>query len=176
MDLKKVFLFVILPLIAGGALFLFFGESDEERLKKTTLQLLKSVSAPSVNQNPLALLGRVDKIGKHFHFDVEFKLETGGQVREGRSAGELRTLLLVYFKRRGSEVAEITAEELTVQKEAEGSGYLVRFTARGQRGKDRVSCKVSLIWIKEKKWFIKEAEVFSCSPEFFQGSFRDKNV
>ena len=171
MTLKNPFVLLTLLSVAVGG-YLLFWESDEAYLKKTTLQLLKSAEGPFTRQNPVAFLGRVNKIAKHFHFDVAFQLETGGQVRKGRTAEELRTLLLIYFKQGGVE--EITAEDLTVQKKAESSDYLVRFTARGRRGKARVSCKVSLLWIKEKKWFIKEAEVFSCSPEFFQGSFLKK--
>ena len=169
MDLKKIFLFIILPLTLVAGFFLLW-ESDEKYLRKTTLQLLKEVEAPAVRQNTVAVLRRVNKIVKHFHFDVAFQLETGGQVQKGRSAGELRPLLLIYFQRGG--ISEITGEELTVQKESGGSNYLVRFTALGRHGSNRVSCKVSLIWIKEKKWFIKKAEVSSCSPEVFHGSFR----
>ena len=164
---------MILPLLVAGGFFLLW-ESDEKYLRKTTLRLLKSASAPGGGQNPVAFLRRVDKTAKHFHFDVIFQLRAGGRIRKGRSAGELRALLLVYFKQGG--LAEVTAEDLTVQKKPESDDYLVRFTARGRRGEESVSCKVSLTWIKEKKWFIKEVEVFSCSPEFFYGSFRNKSA
>ena len=175
--MSKNFRFSVIFLIIIGVFIFFFWESDEKYLQKTTLKLLKLASVPVQDTNPVALLKRVEQIAKHIHFDVRFKLQVNGQTWENRSAGELRTLLLAYFQRGG--LAQITVDNLSVRINSPGqsredlpdspansstsTGH-VRFKAHGLRRENKVSCEVLLVWIQEKKWFIKEIEVFSCSP------------
>ena len=148
-----------------GVFVLFFWKNDEKYLKNTTFKLLKLASVSNQETNPIALLKRVEKIAKHLHFDVQFKLQANGQVWEDRSAGEFRTLLLTYFKMGG--LAQINGTDLSVQIDPKTLNGHVRFKLHGQRGEDAVSCNAHFIWIKEKKWFIKNLEVFSCSPITF---------
>ena len=162
--LKNPQLIILICLIIGSAIF-FFLQNDEAYLKKNTLKLLKLASVSNQETNPIALLKRVEKIAKHLHFDVQFKLQANGQVWEDRSAGEFRTLLLTYFKMGG--LAQINGTDLSIQIDPETLNGHVRFKLHGQRGEDAVSCEAHFTWIKEKKWFIKSLEVFSCSPITF---------
>ena len=152
---------LLLILIIGGVLF-FFLKNEERYLKETTLKILKLASAPSQTTNVVALLKRVEQIAKHVHFDIQFKVQGNGQTWENHSASEFRSLLLIYFKQGG--ISHIKGEDLTVQVDPSAPIGHVRFKLLGQHGPDPVSCKVHLVWTKEKKWFIKNLEVFSCSP------------
>ena len=154
-------LFAVIFLIIGVFVF-FLMENDEKYLQKTTFKLLNLASVPVQEINLVALLKRVEQMAKYVHFDVQFKLQANGQTWEGRSAGELRTLLLTYFKRGG--LAQITADNMSIQIDSSTPKGHVRFKAHGLQGDNKVSCEAHLVWIKEKKWFIKEIEVFSCSP------------
>ena len=160
---KNFRLIAVICFIIGVFVFLFW-ENDEKYLRKTTLKLLKLASVPVQDTNPVTLLKRVEQIAKHVHFDVQFKLQVNGQTWEERSAGEFRTLLLAYFKNGG--LAQITVDDMSIRIEDSSSprkGH-VRLKVHGLQREAKISCEALLVWIKEKKWFIKEIEVFSCSP------------
>lgn len=158
---KNLRLFAIISFIISVFIF-FFWENDEKYLRKTTFKLLKLASVPVQDTNPVTLLKRVEQIAKYVHFDVQFKLQANGQVWEDHSSGEFRTLLLIYFRRGG--LTQITADNMSVQVDSSTSTGHVRFKVHGLRRENKVSCEAHLVWIQEKKWFIKEIKVFSCSP------------
>lgn len=160
----KKFRFILGFSAIGVILILFFWENDEKYLKKTTFKLLKLASVSKQETNPIALLKRVEKIAKHIHFDVQFKLQANEQTWEDRSAGEFRTFLLTYFKMGG--VSQITGEDFSIQMDATTPlpQAHVRLKVHGKREESSVSCEAYLLWIKEKKWFLRNLEVSSCSP------------
>ena len=145
----------------------FFWENDESYLEKTTLDLLNRLSLSAPIKNNRALLKRLESVGRHFHFDVNFKFHVNGREWKGRSSGELRSLLAVYFKQGGFSGIRGDALSVQVDSSLEIRTGRVTFKFHGLREKDPVSCEVRLEWIKEKKWFIKTVEVFSCSPVRF---------
>lgn len=161
---KKYRIYLLLILIAGG--ILFFALKNEERyLKNTTFKLLKLASSPPQTTSTVALLRRVEHIAKHIHFDVQLKVQVNGQTWESHSANEFRSLLLVYFKQGG--LSQIKVEDLAIQMDPSSPIGHVRFKLHGQHGSGPIACKARLMWIKEKKWFIKKVEVLSCSPSPF---------
>ena len=156
-------------LIGLGALLVWlavsFFRGDERHLWKTSEKLIQLASDPRSLPN-MAILKKTERITKHIHFDIRFRAEFQGRVQEGKSLNEARSFLMAYFKskiNKGFAAEDLSVRLLPSAKNRPGKRAETSFSFRFQREGRRFKCRALWGWIKEKKWYIKTAEVSSCS-------------
>ena len=151
--------------LAAGMLLLWFGwkliQSPEKYLKKKTQKLIALTSVTD-SASDMGWISKVSKMAKYIHFDVRMKAEYEGQIWTAKSLNEFRSLLFAYFKQ--GSAGQLDYKNLTVRLGENKKQGLVKFDAFFERNAKTVFCKALLEWVKEKKWRIKQIDVFSCSP------------
>ena len=157
--MKKIVLVLFLGVSLFFGLSVFF-QSEEKRIKKKTLKLIQLVSI-NTGESDIALLRRLSKVAQFIHHAVELKAEYEGGIYKVKSLGEFKSLLMAYFKEKGTGTLDY--EELNVEMFDNNERAEVRFSAVFERKNQFVKCAAFLIWIKDKKWYIKNIEVSSCS-------------
>ncbi|MDE0092525.1 MAG: hypothetical protein OXN83_04495 [Oligoflexia bacterium] len=157
----KAFIIFAFLAVSGFGLYKFF-QSPEKYLKKKTEYLI-NLSSVENSKVDMALMRKVAKMAKFIHYDVQVKAQYEDQVYQARSLNEFRSLLMAYFKH-SSGGGDLEYKNLTVQIKDDKNRGVVNFDAFFDRGNQKTFCKVVLEWIKEKKWFVKKIEVYSCYP------------
>ena len=158
--IKKISFIVITGVVLAFA-WKFFQE--EERWLKRKTQTIIHIASSTGSKADIALLGRVSKIAKYIHFDVRVQAEYEGGVYKAKSLNEFQSLLFAYFKEQTTGVLDY--QNLNVKMGANKKQALVTFDAFFKRSGKDIFCKTLWEWIKEKKWYIKKIEIFSCSSK-----------
>ena len=136
----------------GG--FKFFQGPEKYLLKKTKhLIFLGSQVGNSIS---LSSSMKLSEISKYIHYDLQLEAEYEGRVYKARSLNEFRSLLMAYFKAKVTQKLE--HEDLRVELKDEKTGE-VSFSVTFHNINTVWTCKVLLIWIKDKKWFIKNMNI-----------------
>ena len=138
-----------------------FTQSPEKCLRKKSQNLIELSSIEDTKGTNL-IFSRISKISKFIHFDVYLKSEYKGQTYTAKSLNEFRSLLFTYFKQESA--GKVTYENLSVTMEENQKKGTVNFDIFFERSREKIFCKALLDWIKEKKWYVKRIEIFSCSP------------
>ena len=136
-------------------------QSPESYLKKKTQKVITMISNTKANSD-MALISKVSKVARFIHFDVRLKAEYKGQIWIAKSLNEFRSLLFSYFRQ--EKTRKLDYKNLSVNMTESNRQALVKFDAFFGRQAGNIFCKVSLKWVKEKKWYIKSIEVLSCVP------------
>ena len=152
---------LIIPIAC--AFLLMFGlkwlQGPEKQLQKKTQKLIQLANVKP-GESTLQLISRVSKMDKYIHFDVKLKAEYEGQIYTAKSLNEFRSLLTSYFKQKSTGSFEY--QNLTVKIAKDKQQGEVSFDAFFKRNNSHISCKALLQWLKQKKWYVKEIQVFSC--------------
>ena len=158
----------IISLVAMALLCSFIWkkiQSPEKYLKKQTQKLIALTSIKSIKSD-IRLLSRISKIAEYIHFDVRWKAKYEGQIYTGKSLNEFRSLLFSYFQQ--NSTGKLSYKNLTIWVGEDKKQGTAHWDAFFKRNKNTVFCKILFEWIKEKKWYIKNIEVFSCVYTVFQ--------
>ena len=156
---KKISFFV-LAILAFFIIKPYF-QSEKEWIKKKTQDLIQMTSS-SGGGSDIAFLQKVSQITKFIHFDVRLRVNYEGRLWTAKSLNEVRSLFLLYFREKSSS-EKIGYSDLTVQMSENKKKAEVRFSVLFKRLERDWVCQAFLEWIKEKKWYIKQIDVSSCS-------------
>lgn len=148
--------------LAGLVFFVgkMYFQNEEQWIQKKTKKLIQLVSSTQQGSE-VALLKKASKITRFIHFDVRLKVEYQGSVYARKSLNEVHSLLFLYFKQKISEKLEYG--ELNIRMSKNNKQADLSFPLSFKNSGQSVFCQAFLKWIKEKKWYIKEIEVSSCS-------------
>ena len=163
---KKIIYISLLVAVLLTAFFFFF-QSDKTYLQKKTIKLLEIASSPSSHKSTAAIFRRIHEIAKYMHFSVEYEVDFEGHLYKDRSLAELRSSMLVYFKKSHNwKINTPSKKDLHInistsgQKKAE-----VSFPIQVTKKNKQLSCSALLHWVKDKNWLIHKIKVFSYSSE-----------
>lgn len=149
--------------LIGLILLAFFSyklfDSPEKYLKRKTQKIISLVSSENTELD-ISLISTISKIAKYIHFDVHLKAEYEGQIYRAKSLNEFRSLMMSYF--RLNSKGKIESKNLAVQLKENKKEGIVTFDGLFEKQSTKTHCKILLGWIKEKKWYIKQIEVFDC--------------
>lgn len=150
-------------LLIGLSLLVFLAykllDSPEKYLKRKTQKIISLVSEKHTEIN-LHLISKVSQIAKYIHFDVHLTAEYEGQVYTAKSLNEFRSLMMSYFRLNSKGTTDY--KNLAVQVKKNKQEGLVTLDGLFEKQGRKTHCKVLLVWIKEKKWYIKKIEVSEC--------------
>ncbi|MDE0119265.1 MAG: hypothetical protein OXM55_04565 [Bdellovibrionales bacterium] len=97
--MNKNLIYVLLVIVLLIVASFYFFQSDEKYIKKTTVKLLKLAVPSSTPLSTPAMLKKVNIMSKHIHFSVEYEIHINGHVYQDSSLADLRSSMLVYFRR-----------------------------------------------------------------------------
>ena len=159
--MKKIVSLAVVALIAGWFVWKWL-QSPETLIKKKTQKLIALGSRKSPSSE-IGLISKVSKMDKFIHFDVRVKAEYEGQIWTAKSLNEFRSLLFTYFKQ--GTTGHLSYKNLTVELKEGNKEAVVKLDTFFEKGKESISCKTLLEWLKEKRWFIKKIELTSCTTK-----------
>ena len=157
---------VIVSLTVAALLAGWFGwkwlQPPETLIKKKTQKLI-ALSSRTGPASEMGLMSKVSKIDKFIHFDVHVKAEYEGQIWTAKSLNEFRSLLFTYFKQ--GSTGQLSYKNLTVDLKEGRKEAIVKFDTFFEQETGAIFCKTLLKWLKEKKWYIKNIELSSCTQQ-----------
>lgn len=153
-------------LVAGFFASVFYGglqffKSPEKYLLKKTKHLIQLASQTDAKLS-LSLARRVSEINKYIHHDLRLKAEYEGRIYQARSLNEFRSLLTAYFQAGATKKLEYENLKAELKEEKRGE---VSFSILFHNISHASHCDLLLIWIKEKKWLIKNINIENCKKE-----------
>lgn len=156
-------------LIGFGALcvwqaFLFF-QDDKKHLEKTLHKMVDLLNQPTLTD--MSKLKRVEALGKHLHFNIKFHININQNTYSGRSLNQIKSLIFAYLRSRPLRDFSVSQLNTTQDKNKSTQNnlpqYTMLFDMQFLENNKHFTCKNTLKWIKEKKWYLKTIEVSSCS-------------
>lgn len=161
-NMKYILPLVIITLVGS----FFFFQNDKTYIQKKTIKLLELTASPFISGSETSIFRRIHEMAKHIHFSVEYEVDLGRDgLYKDRSLAELRSLMLVYFKKSNTGKILIPSKEdlnITITK-TETKKAEVSFPIQGAKKNKKINCRALLHWVKDKKWLIHKIKIFSCT-------------